>query len=147
MLQLDFPTYSFRFKNSENKTYVFDVIRKKFVVLKAEEWVRQHVIHFLIKEKKYPVSLIQVEKQLIVNSLKKRYDVIVFSPNGAVVLAVECKAPSVAITQKTFDQVARYNLSLNAKYIMVTNGLKHFYCTLNPSQKGYLFLSELPDYA
>ena len=146
MIPLNFPEYSFRFKNSENKTYVFDRIRKKFVVLQPEEWVRQHVVHFLIEEKKYPESLIQVEKQLIVNGLRKRYDIVMFNKDGSIFLIIECKAPKVTIDQSTFDQIARYNLALSAKYLMVTNGISHFYCQLNEEAESYHFLKELPEY-
>ena len=146
MIALNFPHYSFRFKSSENKTYIFDIVRKKFVVLQPEEWVRQHVVHYLIQEKKYPHSLVQVEKQLTINALKKRYDVVVFKPNGDILLIVECKAPSVEIKQETFDQIARYNLTLGAQTLMVTNGLRHFFCRMDYEAENYQFLPELPDY-
>src|SRR5690554_7513928 len=105
---------------------IFDEIRKKFLVLTPEEWVRLHVVQFLIREHKYAKGLINVEKQLKVNNLSKRYDVVVFNKNGSVFMIVECKAPSVPIDQVTFDQVARYNLALKAQYLMVTNGLQHY---------------------
>lgn len=144
--QLNFPFYSFRFQQKDNKTFIFDEIRKKFVVLQPEEWVRQHVIRFLIEEKKYPKSLINVEKELIINGLSKRYDIVVYRNTGEIFLVVECKAPSVAITQATFDQIARYNLSLKSRNLMITNGLHHYYCQMNYEEKKYVFLKELPDY-
>ena len=107
MQNLNFPTYSFRLKNSENNTHIFDVVRKKFVVLQPEEWVRQHCIQYLIQEKNYPISLINVEKVILINGLKKRYDIVVFNPNGSLKLVVECKAPKIKISQTTFDQIAR----------------------------------------
>ena len=122
MQKLNFPTYSFRFKSNENKISIFDTIRKKFVVLQPEEWVRQHCIQYLIKVKGYPKSLINAEKELIVNSLKKRYDIVVFNSDGSIHLIVECKSPTITVNQKTFDQIAQYNLVLNATYLMVTNG-------------------------
>ena len=146
MQKLNFHKYSFRFKSSENKTLVFDEIRKKFVVLAPEEWVRLHVVQFLLKEKNYPKSLINVEKQLKLNNTVKRYDVVVFNNDGSIFLIVECKAPSVAITQQTFDQIARYNLALEAKYLMVTNGLEHFYCQMDFENERYIFLKEIPNY-
>ncbi|MEL6918257.1 MAG: type I restriction enzyme HsdR N-terminal domain-containing protein, partial [Bacteroidota bacterium] len=91
MQNLNFSAYDFRIKSSENKAHIFDVIRKKFVVLQAEEWVRQHVIHYLIRDKKYPASLINVEKQLKINTLKKRYDIVVFNADGTIEILVECK--------------------------------------------------------
>ena len=147
MQALNFPKYSFRVKNSENGLHIFDLIRKKFVVLQPEEWVRQHVVHFLIDTKKYPKSLINVEKQLIVNTLKKRYDIVVFQPNGSIQILVECKAPEIKIDQKTFDQIAQYNYQLKSKYLMVTNGMEHYYCKMDHENEKYKFLKEIPDFS
>ncbi len=146
MQKLNFPSYSFRFKNNQNKIAVFDDLRKKFVILTPEEWVRQHCVKFLQEEKKYPLSHINVEKQLKIAGLTKRYDIVIFEPEGGIQIIVECKAPSVKITQDTFDQIARYNLSLNANYLMVTNGLQHFFCRLDYDNENYIFLKELPEY-
>jgi len=146
MLNLNFPKYTFKIKSSENKRFIFDIIRKKFVILTPEEWVRQHVIHFLIKEKKYPASLIAVEKQLILNTLKKRTDIVVFNSSGLPAIIVECKAASVKISQDTFDQIARYNMSLNATILMVTNGVESYYCKINHDENRYDFLEHLPNY-
>ena len=147
MQNLNFPTYSFRFKNSENKVSIFDEIRKKFILLTPEEWVRQHVVQFLLQDKKYPKSYINVEKLIKINDLSKRYDVVVFQPNGEIFLLIECKAPEVAISQQTFDQIARYNLVLKAKYLMVTNGLNHYFCQMDFENEKYVFLKELPEYS
>ena len=144
MKKLNFPTYSFRFKNSENNVSIFDEIRKKFIVLTPEEWVRQHVIQFLIQNMSYPKSYINVEKLIKVNGLSKRYDGIVFQPNGEIFLLIECKAPEVPISQDTFDQIARYNLELKAQYLMVTNGLNHYFCQMDFENEKYVFLKELP---
>lgn len=146
MQQLNFSPYSFRFKNSENKVSIFDVIRKKFIVLTPEEWVRQHVVQFLLEEKKYPHSLINVEKVLKVNGLRKRYDVVVYNPDGSIFILIECKAPEIKISQATFDQIARYNMTLNAQFLMVTNGLNHYYCQMDFENEHYIFLHELPNY-
>ncbi|WP_345276137.1 type I restriction enzyme HsdR N-terminal domain-containing protein [Litoribaculum gwangyangense] len=146
MQKLNFPTYSFRFKSSENKISIFDEIRKKFVVLQPEEWVRQHCVQFLIQEKGYPKSFINVEKELIINTLKKRYDIVVFNPDGSLHVIVECKAPNIPINQEVFNQIARYNLQLNATYLMVTNGLNHYYCQMDFENERYQFLKELPEY-
>lgn len=145
MLKLNFPEYSFRFKNRENKRLIFDPIRKKFVVLTPEEWVRQHVVQFLISEKKHPITLINVEKQLLLNGTKKRYDVVLFNSDGSIYLLVECKAPHIAISQDTFDQIARYNMITNATFLMVTNGLEHYYCKMDYEKEQYIFLPEIPD--
>lgn len=144
MQTLAFPPYDFRFKNNENKVAIFDIIRKKFVILTPEEWVRQHVIHYLIHEKKHPKSLINVEKEIQLNGTKKRYDIVTYKPDGSVFLMVECKAPHIKITQQVFDQIARYNLALNANLLMVTNGLSHYFCTINYETKSYHFIKELP---
>jgi len=143
---LNFPTYSFRLKNSENNTHIFDVIRKKFVVLQPEEWVRQHCVQYLIQEKNYPISLINVEKVILINGLKKRYDIVVFNPDGSLAVVVECKAPKVQISQSVFDQITRYNLTLKASYLMVTNGLNHYFCTMNHHLESFEFLETLPNY-
>src|SRR5690606_29543750 len=146
MQKLNFPNYSFRFKNSENKVAIFDEVRKKFILLTPEEWVRQHVVKFLTEEKQYPKSHINVEKVLKINGLTKRYDVVVFQPNGKIHLLVECKAPEVTISQSVFDQVARYNMTMDAAYLMVTNGLNHYFCRIDKEQEQYTFLRELPQY-
>lgn len=146
MQTLNFPKFTFRFKNNENKTSIFDVIRKKFVILQPEEWVRQHCVQYLIQEKNYPVSLINIEKELIINGLKKRYDIVVFHHTGQIHLIVECKSPNIAIIQDTFDQIARYNLAVNATYLMVTNGLNHYYCQMDMEAERYVFLKDIPNY-
>jgi predicted type IV restriction endonuclease len=147
MQQLNFPIYNFRFKNSENKVSIFDEIRKKFFILTPEEWVRQHVIRFLLEEKKYPKSLINVEKILKINDLRKRYDIVVFNPDGSIFILIECKAPEIKTAQATFDQIARYNMTLKAEFLMVTNGLNHYFCQMDFENEKYQFLQELPDYA
>lgn len=146
MQKLNLPTYQFKLKSNENKTLIFDNLRKKYVVLTPEEWVRQHFVEFLIHEKKYPVSLIAIEKQLVINNRKKRTDILIFNSDGKPDVIVECKAPSVKITQDTFDQIARYNLKLNANYLVVTNGLQHYFCQLDTENETYVFLQEIPDY-
>ncbi|MES2239058.1 MAG: type I restriction enzyme HsdR N-terminal domain-containing protein [Bacteroidota bacterium] len=146
MQQLNFSSYTFRFKNSENKTAIFDEIRKKFIILTPEEWVRQHVVRFLLEEKKYPKSLINVEKVLLVNGLRKRYDVVVFNSDGTIHILIECKAPEVKISQSTFDQIARYNMTMKSNFLMVSNGLNHYFCQMDYENEKYQFLPQLPDY-
>ncbi len=146
MQTLNLPTYNFKLKNSQNKTLIFDKLRKKYVVLTPEEWVRQHFVHFLIDQKKYPETLIAIEKQLTINNLKKRTDILIFNSDGKPDVIIECKAPSIKISQKTFDQIARYNLQLKAEFLIVTNGLTHFYCKMDFKNKTYIFLKNLPDY-
>lgn len=146
MQKLNFPSYNFRLKNSENKTFIFDQVRKKFLRLTPEEWVRQHTLNYLIQVLGYPLSLINVEKELLLHQTKKRYDIVVFNPDGSIQLIVECKAPAVKINQETFDQIARYNLALEANYLMITNGLTHYYCLLDYQAEKYVFLREIPSY-
>ncbi len=146
MQKLNFPCYTFRFKNSENKVAIFDVVRKKFIILTPEEWVRQHVVRFLLEQKKYPLSLINVEKVLKVNDLRKRYDIVVYNTDGTINILVECKAPEVTIAQITFDQIAQYNMTLHANFLMVSNGLNHYFCQMDFVNEKYQFLKELPTY-
>ena len=144
MQKLAFQAYSLITKNSENKRYIFDPIRKKFVILSPEEWVRQHVIRFLLDEKKAPKSWVNVEKQFTLAGLQKRFDIIVFSADGSAQVLIECKAPRVSITQDAFDQVARYNMNFNAQYMMITNGLNHYYCRFDYENQQYHFCKDLP---
>jgi hypothetical protein len=144
MQELNFSRFVFRFKQKDSNVLIFDEIRKKFVVLTPEEWVRQHVVHFLVYEKKYPKSHINVEKKIDVNGLTKRYDVVVFNPDGSYQILIECKAPNIVITQTTFDQIARYNLKLDANILMVTNGLNHYFCKIDSKAQNYHFMKDLP---
>ena len=146
MTNLNLPTYNFKIKSKENKLYIFDTLRKKNMLLTPEEWVRQNYIQFLIQEKKYPKSLIAIEKQLKINNLTKRTDILIFDKNGNPDIIVECKAPNIKITQDAFDQIARYNLKLQANYLIVTNGLQHYYCEMDHKQKRYNFLQDIPNY-
>jgi hypothetical protein len=146
MQVLNLPTYKFRFKNKENKLFIFDILRKKYVSLTPEEWVRQHIVHYLISVKNYPTSLIAIEKKLMIYGLTKRTDILVFNTDGNPFIIVECKAPSIKITQATFDQIAQYNLKLNAQYLIVTNGLEHFYCAMDLKNECYTFLQDIPNY-
>jgi len=147
MVPLHFPTYSFKIKSKENKPYIWDEIRKKYLLLTPEEWVRQHTVQYLIQEKKYSPDWMAIEKQFSINNIHKRADIVVFNKKMLPYIIVECKAPNVKITQETFDQIARYNLALDAKYLMLTNGLQHFYCQMNFEKKTYIFLEELPSFS
>ncbi|NVJ87877.1 MAG: type I restriction enzyme HsdR N-terminal domain-containing protein [Flavobacteriaceae bacterium] len=146
MQKLNLPNYTFKLKSTENKTLIFDNFRKKYVVLTPEEWVRQHFATFLLKEKNYPLTLIAIEKQLKVLNLVKRTDILVFNTNGEPNIIVECKAPNITINQETFDQIARYNLKLKAEFLVVTNGIHHYYCKMDFENESYVFLKDLPKY-
>ena len=145
-MHLNLPKYSFRIKSKENKLYIFDPIRKKSVALTGEEWVRQHFLSYLMREKKYPPSLIAVERKCLVNGLQKRTDILVFNKLGNPHILVECKAPGIIVNRDVFDQVARYNMSLEAEFLILTNGLEHFYCKMDHENKRYEFLREFPEY-
>ena len=116
------------------------------MVLTPEEWVRQHCIQFLLKIKNVPLSFIQIEKKLSLNNTQKRYDLVVFKPDQSISVLIECKAPTVKLTQKTFDQIARYNSVLKSDHLMLTNGLIHFFCKMDFKKGQYLFLDDLPEY-
>jgi hypothetical protein len=143
MLRLNFPNYTFKIKNIENEDYIFDEIRKKYIKLTKEEWVRQNCVNFLVKEKKFPQVLINVEKTLKINKLSKRYDIVVYNSDGSIKLLVECKSPEIKITQKTFDQIAIYNMSLKADLLMVTNGINHYYCKIDYKNQCYKFINDI----
>lgn len=146
MMDLNFPRYPFRFKSRENKLLVFDMIRKKYVALQPEEWVRQHCLHFLVSDKGYPAGRVLVERKLEVSGLTKRLDLAVCDARGRIEVLVECKAPDVAIDQVVFDQIARYNMEAQARYLMVSNGLQHFFCRMDYRRQRYVFLEDLPPF-
>lgn len=143
MLKLEFPNYTFKIKNNGNGDYIFDEIRKKYIKLTKEEWVRQNCVKFLINEKNFPSVLINIEKTIKINKLSKRYDIVVYKPDGGIKLLVECKSPEIKINQKTFDQIAVYNMNLKSEQLMVTNGLEHYYCEINYENKCYTFLKDI----
>lgn len=140
------PEYDFRISSSGGKNWIFDPLRKKQVVLTPEEWVRQNFIQFLIFEKNYPASLIKIEMGFKLNNRLRRSDILVYNRKGKPVLIVECKAPSVKISQKVFDQIARYNMSIKVKYLLVTNGMDHYCCQIDHENKAYHFLKDIPEF-
>lgn len=146
-MQLNLPEYNFRISKQEGKQLIFDEIRRRWVKLTPEEWVRQHVIRYLKEEKSYPGTLMAVEHALRINRKDFRADIVVHSVTGKPLLVVECKAPAVKITQKAFDQIVRYNFQFQVDYLIVTNGLTHFCCRIDKAAQTYLFLSEIPNYA
>lgn len=146
MEKLNLPEYAFRTKEENGKTLIFDSIRKKFVVLTPEEWVRQNFIMYLIKEKKYPENLMAVEKQITLNQQQRRFDLLIYLRSGHPYLVAEFKAPSVKISQETFDQVVRYNMALRVERIIVSNGLQHFACEINYPENKYSYLKEIPEF-
>lgn len=141
---LNLPVYQFKTKVEGQRTYIFDTIRKKYLVLTPEEWVRQNFLQYLIHEKQFPASLIAIEAGLKYNQLQKRLDVLVYDKQGAPHLIVECKAPEIKITQEVFDQVARYNFVFKAKYLVVTNGLQHFCCEMDYNENSFRYIEQIP---
>jgi len=146
MQQLNFPHFEFKLRNLDTRPEIFDPVRRKFVTLTPEEWVRQHLILYITLVKGFPLSMIGVEKQLMLNKMPKRFDLVIFRRNGSPLLLAECKAPGVDITEKTFDQAARYNMLLKAGYFMITNGLEHYPCKLDYEHKQYIFIEDIPDF-
>jgi hypothetical protein len=127
MSTLNLPSFEYQLKKEDGKVFIFDILRKKYLVLTPEEWVRQHFIHYLINEMKYPKALIKLEGGLSYNTLAKRSDIVVFDREGKPWMVVECKAPDQPINDSTLRQASTYNSKLKAKYLAVTNGLVHFY--------------------
>ncbi|MGY5352926.1 type I restriction enzyme HsdR N-terminal domain-containing protein [Wenyingzhuangia sp. IMCC45533] len=146
MQKLNLPKVDLKFKSKENKLFIFDDFRKKDILLTPEEWVRQHFAYYLIRKKNYPKSLTVLEKELMLNNVKKRTDILIYNTQGTPEIIVECKAMSVNITQKVFDQIARYNLKLKANYLIVTNGLEHYFCQMDFTNQRYVFLKDIPNY-
>ena len=147
MLQLNLPEYNFKIKKEKEKLLIFDSQRRKYVVLTPEEWVRQNFIQFLIQEKGYPSAYIAIEKELILNGLKKRCDAIIYNKNGEPYIIIELKAPNVSINQKTFDQVAVYNAKLMVNLFMISNGIDHFCCKIDFKNAKYDYFTEIPSYS
>jgi len=146
MEKLNFPPSTISLKNKENKPYIFDPIRKKWLVCTPEEWVRIYCINYLIDFLAYPASWVRVENEIRVYQTLKRIDILVVHPKKGNLILVECKAPSVKIDQKVFDQIARYNLEVKSKYMMLTNGLNHYFCKMDDQNKRYSFIETLPKF-
>jgi hypothetical protein len=144
---LNLPDYSFLLRLNTNEGVIFDPFRKKNVKLTPEEWVRQNFLMFLIKDKGYPEGLLSVEMALTLNNLSRRCDIVAFDSTGKPRVIVECKAPRVKVTQKTFDQIATYNLKLRVNYLIITNGLNHYCCLMNYVNNSYIFLEDIPEFA
>ena len=144
MLQLNLPAYSFKIKKEKDNHFIFDSVRKRFVALTPEEWVRQHFVEFLVEEKKYPRALIANEITISYNGLKKRCDTLIYNRNREIVLIIEYKSPNVAITQEVFYQVAVYNMKLKVNYMIISNGMEHFCCRIDYENMRYDYLEEIP---
>jgi hypothetical protein len=146
MMALNLPQFDYKVKNEGGKTYVFDIIRKKYVILTPEEWVRQNFLNYLIQYYQYPKSLIRIESGHRYNSLQKRSDIVIYDRKGQSFLLVECKATTEKISQKTLDQIAAYNHTINAKYLVLTNGLKHFCLQIDRTKDELVFMKDIPSF-
>lgn len=146
MQKLNLPEYSFKIRTVAGKTSIFDSLRKKYVRLTPEEWVRQNFVQFLLAEKKYSPSLIAVEAGVKVNNNPQRADLVIFDRSGNPLLVAEFKAPEIKISQQTFDQIVRYNMQLKVPFLVVSNGMQHYCCRINYAENSYAFLPEIPDF-
>ena len=144
--QLNLPIVALKTKLVEGTTQVFDQVRKKYLVLTPEEWVRQHFIHYLNQEKNYPLGLMGVEQMIKYNGMQTRADIILYTTDGKPNMIVECKAPNVKITQDAFNQIAKYNFKLQVPFLVVTNGIQHFCCQMDYEANEIKFLEEIPTY-
>ena len=146
MYELNLPKYGIKIKNVDGNTAIFDILRRKFVRLTPEEWVRQHFVHYLIDHKGYPQALLANEIQLTIGKKKLRCDSVLYDRSLKPRMIIEYKAPTVSITQKVFDQITVYNMLLHVDYLVVSNGIKHYCCRMDYDNQKYLFLEDIPDY-
>ena len=144
--QLNLPIAALKTKLVEGTTQVFDQVRKKYLVLTPEEWVRQHFIHYLNQEKNYPLGLMGMEKMVKYNGMQTRADIVLYTTDGKPNMIVECKAPNVKITQDAFNQIAKYNFKLQVPFLVVTNGIQHFCCQMNYENNSIKFVEEIPKF-
>ena len=144
--KLNLPNVNLKTKLVKGTTQVFDVVRKKYFKLTAEEWVRQNFIHYLNVKKKYPFGLMGVERMVKYNNLKTRADIVLYNAKGAASIIVECKSPEVKITQDAFYQIAKYNSKLKVQYLIITNGMKHYCYEIDYKDSRIKFLEQIPGY-
>jgi hypothetical protein len=142
MIKIEYPLYQPKIKQQQGKEYIFDSIRKRYVILTPEEWVRQNFLQYLQQVKNYPASLIAVEKEISIGDVKKRYDIVVFDNNTKPFMLIECKEMEVALTPEVLNQALRYNITMQVPYIVITNGT---HCMAFAHQNNQLIeISELP---
>ncbi len=146
MDSLTLPAYSFRRRSIDGKPHIYDEIRQQYVRLTPEEWVRQHLLRFLIEERGVPRPLISVEMAFTYSGMRRRADAVVHNSAADPLLLVECKAPSVKISQDTFDQIARYNREIGARFLAASNGRVHYCCRFNDETGAFQFLQEIPSF-
>ena len=146
MFELNLPAYKVNLTEKDGKRLIFDFLRRKYVALTPEEWVRQHFTHYLVESKGYPQGLLANEMQLKIGDKHLRCDTVLYNKAMHPQMIIEYKAPTIQIQQKTFDQIVAYNLLLRADYLVVSNGLQHYCCHMDYEQNSYGFLREIPDY-
>ena len=146
MYELNLPKYGIKIANENGHQTIFDVLRRKYVALTPEEWVRQHFVHYLIEHKGYPQALMANEIKLAIGNKKLRCDSVLYDRSLKPRMIIEYKAPTVNITQKVFDQITIYNMLLHVDYLVVSNGIKHYCCRMDYDNQKYLFLEDIPDY-
>ena len=147
MLSLNLPSFDVKMQQRNGKNFIFDPLRRKYISLTPEEWVRQHFIHFLTNYKGYPKGLLANEIQLNLNGTKKRCDTVLFNKDLSARMIIEYKAPNIEITQAVFDQITRYNMVLKVEYLIVSNGIHHYCCHIDYSTMQYTFLPDIPTYS
>ncbi len=147
MVRLNLPIQQLKLKEDDNILKIYDSLRLKYLVLTPEEWVRQNFVSYLISEKHFPASLMANEVALKLNKMTRRCDTIVFNGKGEPFVIIEYKAPNIKIDQQVFDQIVRYNMVLKAEYLIVSNGLQHYCCKINYTDKSYYFIKEIPNYS
>lgn len=146
MFSLNLPDFQVKIAVTDGKKMIFDPLRRKYVALTPEEWVRQHFVHFLIQHKGYPSGLLANEVQLTLNGTRKRCDTVLYDRTRTPRMIIEYKAPTVPITRQVFDQITRYNIALKVDYLIVSNGLEHYCCKVDYERFCCNFLKEIPDY-
>ena len=145
-MTLNLPPAALRLSQREGHTMVFDFLRRRYVKLTPEEWVRQHFVHYLVNHKGYPQELLANEVSLALNSTSKRCDTVLYDKEARPLAIVEYKAPNIQLTQKVFDQITRYNIVMRVPFLMVSNGLQHYCCRVDYETNAYTFLPEIPPY-
>ena len=146
MTRLNLPPFEIKLRGTKAQPQIFDILRKKYIALTPEEWVRQHFVHFLVEHKGYPAALMANEIQLKAGEKTLRADSVLYSRDLKPRMIIEYKAPHIPITQKVFDQISIYNMLLHVDYLVVSNGLQHYICKMDYNDKKYLFLEDIPDY-
>lgn len=146
MYRLNLPPYNIRIRSNNSRKEVFDILRRKYVALTPEEWVRQHFIHYLTEHKNYPAAYLANEVELRIGNKRLRCDSVLYNSSLIPKMIIEYKAPEIEITQKVFEQISTYNMLLHVDYLVVSNGINHYCCKMDYTNQKYLFIQDIPDY-